>query len=50
MNTNAIIVHKLGGPEEMIWQEVELSSPKENEVLIKQTAIGLNFIELIFRL
>ena len=49
MNTNAIIVHKLGGPEEMIWQEVELSSPKENEVLIKQTAIGLNFIDTYFR-
>ena len=22
MKTNAIIVHKLGGPEEMIWEEL----------------------------
>ena len=49
MHTNAIMVHKLGGPEEMIWEKIEVASPKENEVLIRQTAIGLNFIDTYFR-
>ena len=49
MKTNAIIVHKLGGPEEMIWQEVDVPAPSENEVLIKQNVIGLNFIDTYFR-
>ena len=49
MKTNAIIVHKLGGPEEMIWEEVDVPAPSENEVLIKQNVIGLNFIDTYFR-
>ncbi|MAR57527.1 MAG: quinone oxidoreductase [Rickettsiales bacterium] len=49
MKTNAIIVHKLGGPEEMIWEEVDVPVPSENEVLIKQNVIGLNFIDTYFR-
>ena len=49
MKTNAIIVHKLGGPEEMVWEEVDVPTPSENEVLIKQNVIGLNFIDTYFR-
>jgi len=49
MKTNAIRVHKLGGPEEMILEQVEVAAPKENEVIIKQNAIGLNFIDTYFR-
>ena len=49
MKTNAIIVHKLGGPEEMIWEEIDVPAPSENEVLIKQNVIGLNFIDTYFR-
>ena len=45
MKTNTIRIHKIGGPEEMIWEETEVPSPNENEVLIKQTVIGLNFID-----
>ena len=49
MKTNAIMVHKIGGPEEMLWEEVDVTAPSENEVLIKQTVIGLNFIDTYFR-
>jgi len=49
MKTNTIRIHKIGGPEEMIWEETEVPSPNENEVLIKQTVIGLNFIDTYFR-
>ena len=49
MKTNAIRVNKLGGPEEMVLEQVEVAAPKENEVIIKQKAIGLNFIDTYFR-
>ncbi len=49
MKTNAIRIHKIGGPEEMVWEEIDVAEPKENEVLIKQTVIGLNYIDTYFR-
>ena len=49
MKTNAIRVHKQGGPEEMKWEEVGLPTIKEGEVLIKHTAIGLNYIDTYHR-
>ena len=49
MKTNAIRVHKQGGPEEMKWETVELPKIKEGEVLIKHTAIGLNYIDTYHR-
>ena len=49
MKTNAIRVHKQGGPEEMIWETVGLPTIKEGEVLIKHTAIGLNYIDTYHR-
>ena len=49
MKANAIRVNKLGGPEEMVLEQVEVAAPKENEVIIKQKAIGLNFIDTYFR-
>ena len=49
MKTNAIRVHKIGGPEEMKWEEIDVPAPKENEVLIKHKVIGLNYIDTYFR-
>ncbi len=49
MKTNAIRVHKQGGPEEMKWETVDLPKAKEGEVLIKHTAIGLNYIDTYHR-
>ena len=49
MKTAAIRVHELGGPEQLILEQVDVASPKDNEVVIKQTAIGLNFIDTYFR-
>ena len=49
MQTVAIRVHELGGPEQMALEQIDVASPKENEVVIKQTAIGLNFIDTYFR-
>ena len=49
MITNAIRVNKQGGPEEMKWEEVALPEMQENDVLIKHTAIGLNYIDTYHR-
>ena len=49
MLTNAIRVHKQGGPEEMKWEEVALPEIQKDDVLIKHTAIGLNYIDTYHR-
>ncbi len=46
---HAIRVHENGGPEKMIWEEVPLPEPKPGEVLIRQKAVGLNYIDVYFR-
>jgi len=49
MITNAIRVNKQGGPEEMRWEEVALPEIQKDDVLIKHTAIGLNYIDTYHR-
>ena len=46
---HAMRVHEIGGPDKMIWEEVPLPDPKPGEVLIRQKAIGLNYIDVYFR-
>ncbi|GJN09404.1 hypothetical protein PR202_ga27407 [Eleusine coracana subsp. coracana] len=45
----AIRIHELGGPEVMKWEEVQVGEPKEGEIRIRTTAIGVNFIDIYFR-
>jgi NADPH:quinone reductase len=45
----AIRIHGTGGPEVMHWEEVELGSPKPGEVLVRQTAVGVNYIDVYHR-
>ena len=45
----AICVHETGGPDVMRWEHVEVGEPGAGEVRIRQTAIGLNFIDTYFR-
>ena len=40
---------KTGGPEVLKYEKLSISDPKENEVLIKHSAIGLNFIDTYHR-
>lgn len=44
-----IRVHELGGPEVLRWEQVEVGEPKEGEIRIKNTAIGVNFIDVYYR-
>jgi NADPH2:quinone reductase len=45
----AIRIHNYGGPEVMAYEDVPTPQPKAGEVLIRQTAIGLNFIDVYHR-
>jgi NADPH2:quinone reductase len=49
MTTNAIRIHANGGPEEMRFEPVELSAPGKGQVLLRQTAIGVNFTDIYHR-
>ena len=42
---HAIRINKTGGPEVLSYEEVPEENPKAGEVRIKQTAVGLNFID-----
>jgi len=46
---HAIRIHAHGGPDVLRWEAVAASEPGRGEVLIRQTAIGLNFIDVYER-
>ncbi|HTQ99204.1 MAG TPA: quinone oxidoreductase [Candidatus Acidoferrum sp.] len=43
--THAIVMKKTGGPEVMRYQDITLARPGKGEVLVRTTAIGVNFID-----
>ncbi len=46
MSTADVIrIHKHGGPEELKFEQMELDAPGPGQVRLRQTAIGLNFID-----
>ena len=47
--THAIRFHKPGGPEVLIWEEIELGKPGPGEARIRHTAVGLNFVDIYNR-
>jgi NADPH2:quinone reductase len=48
--TKAIRIYEHGGPEVMKWEDVEVGAPGPNEVRLKTTAAGLNFIDTYHRI
>lgn len=47
--THAIRVHEYGGPEVLSFEEVEVGDPGPGEIRMRQTAIGLNYIDVYGR-
>jgi len=45
----AIRIHRFGGPEVLEFEDLTLEAPKSGEVLIRQRAIGLNYIDIYQR-
>jgi NADPH2:quinone reductase len=47
--TKAIRIHETGGPEVLRWEDIEVGDPGVGEVRLKQTACGLNYIDVYVR-
>jgi NADPH2:quinone reductase len=47
--TGAIVVRRHGPPEVLEWDSVDLARPQAGEVLVRHTAVGLNFIDVYHR-
>lgn len=47
--SNAIIVNETGGPDVMKYTSIGTPKPGPGEVLVRQTAIGVNFLDTYFR-
>ena len=46
---HAIRVHKVGGPDAMQYEEVEVGAPGQGQIKLKQHAIGVNYIDVYLR-
>ena len=46
---HAIRIHEAGGPEKMVWEEVPVADPGPGEVRVRNTAVGLNYIDTYHR-
>jgi NADPH2:quinone reductase len=47
--THAIRIHRPGGPEALVWDEIQVGSPGPGQVRLRHTAVGLNFIDVYHR-
>jgi NADPH2:quinone reductase len=47
--THAIRYHKTGGPEVLSWDEIPVGAPGPGQVLVRHTAVGLNYIDTYHR-
>jgi NADPH2:quinone reductase len=50
LSTKAIRIHAHGGPEVLRWDDVPTPEPGPGEALIHHEAIGLNYIDIYFRI
>ena len=48
--THAIRFHKTGGPEVLVWEEVQVGKPGPGEARVRHTAVGLNFVDIYNRM
>ena len=49
VQAKAVRVYENGGPDVLKFEDIEIAAPGPGEVLIRQTAIGLNFIDTYIR-
>jgi NADPH:quinone reductase len=47
--THGIRIHETGGPEVLRWEEIDVPAPGPDEARVRQTAAGLNFIDVYHR-
>ncbi|SOB79275.1 NADPH2:quinone reductase [Sphingomonas guangdongensis] len=49
MKARAVRIERTGGPEVIEWHDVDLAAPGTGEVLLRHTAVGLNYIDTYHR-
>ncbi|MBF0323837.1 MAG: quinone oxidoreductase [Alphaproteobacteria bacterium] len=47
--SKAIRIHQTGGPEAMVFEDVAVPAPAAGEVLLRQGAVGVNYIDVYHR-
>lgn len=47
--SKAIRIHAPGGPDALVWEDVSVADPGPGEIRLRQTAIGLNYIDVYHR-
>ena len=47
--THAIVLREAGGPEKLLWETVSVGEPGQGELLVRHTAIGVNFHDTYVR-
>ncbi|MEK9945808.1 MAG: quinone oxidoreductase [Alphaproteobacteria bacterium] len=45
----AVVMHEPGGPEVLKWEDVTVGEPGTGEARVRNTAVGLNFLDTLFR-
>jgi NADPH:quinone reductase len=46
----AVRVHKVGGPEVLSYDDIDVPAPGQGQLRVKQHACGVNFIDVYFRI
>ena len=49
MLTKAVRIHEFGGPEVLKYEDVKIGEPGPGEIRLRQTAIGVNYNEVLLR-
>jgi NADPH:quinone reductase len=47
--SRAIRFYQTGGPEVLVWEEVAVGHPGRGEARVRQTAVGLNYVDIYVR-
>ena len=47
--SKAVRIHEIGGPEVLRWEDVDVGSPGPGQARLRQTAIGVNYIDIYHR-
>ena len=47
--SKAIRIFETGGPDVLRWRDVDVAAPGRGEVRLRQTAVGLNYIDVYHR-
>ena len=45
----AVRFHKTGGPEVLVWEDVQVGDPGPGQIRVKNHAVGLNFVDVYQR-